>query len=142
MQVTDSNALIVSSEGSGTGPRGHALSVALRAVQSYFTLRSEREIEVEWINLPFVQGGAVVVLLAGIWLIMTGRLVPRGTVDSLREGDKMTIERQREEITEWRTAWIAADLAKRELSRQVGELAETGKITVQLLQSVTEDKRS
>lgn len=96
----------------------------------------------EWINLPFVQGGAVLIVLAGIWLIFTGRLVPRGTVDALREGDRLTIERQRQEITEWRTAWIAADLAKRELASQVGELAETGKVTVQLLRSVTEDNRS
>ena len=96
----------------------------------------------DWINLPFVQGGAVVVLLATIWLIFIGKLVPKKHVDELREGDRLTIERQREEIHEWRTAWIAADLAKRELASQVGELSETGKVTVQLLQSITKDGRS
>lgn len=79
----------------------------------------------------------MVVVIAFVLAMLTGRLMPRSYVADLREGDKMTIERQREEINEWRTAWIAADLAKRELANQVGELAETGKITVQLLQSVT-----
>ncbi len=91
----------------------------------------------EWVGLPFVQGGFMVVVIAFVLAMLTGRLMPRSYVADLREGDKMTIERQREEINEWRTAWIAADLAKRELANQVGELAETGKITVQLLQSVT-----
>lgn len=92
----------------------------------------------EWINLPFVQGGAVVIVLATLWLIITGKLMPKTYVDSLREGDRLTITRQQQEINDWRTAWIAADLAKRELASQVGELSETSKITVQLLRSVTE----
>lgn len=97
----------------------------------------------EWVGLPIVQGGFMVVTIFGVLMMFTGRLLPRSYVETLREGDKMTIERQREEIKEWRTAWIAADLAKRELASQVGELAETGKITVQLLQSVTsKDGRS
>lgn len=96
----------------------------------------------EWINLPFVQGGAVVVLLAGIWLIFTGRLVPKSHHDALRENDRLTITRQQEEIKEWRTAWIAADLAKRELASQVAELTETGKVTVELLRQVAGGKRS
>lgn len=90
----------------------------------------------EWINLPFVQGGAVVLVLAGVWAIFTGRLIPKSHVEALRETDKLTITRQQEEIKEWRTAWIAADLAKRELASQVGELTETGKVTVELLRQV------
>lgn len=96
----------------------------------------------EWISLPFVQGGAVVVLLAGIWMIFTGRLITRSHHAELRENDQMTIKRQQEEIHEWRTAWIAADLAKRELASQVGELTETGKVTVELLRSVAGGKGS
>lgn len=91
----------------------------------------------EWIGLPIVQGGFMVVTIFVILMMITGRLLPRSYVADLREGDKVTIERQREEIVEWRRAWIAADLAKRELANQVSELTETGKITVQLLQSVT-----
>jgi len=90
----------------------------------------------EWIGLPWVQGGFLMVVIAFVLAMLTGRLLPRSYVETLREGDRLTIERQREEITEWRTAWIAADLAKRELASQVGELSQTGKITVQLLQSI------
>ncbi len=93
----------------------------------------------DWINLPFVQGGAVVVLLAGIWLIFTGRMYPKSYVDNLREGDRLTIERQREEIAEWRRAWIAADRTKRELVSQVSDLMETGKVTEQLLTKIAGD---
>lgn len=83
------------------------------------------------------------IVVVTIMAVFTGRLLPKSHVDALREGDKMTIERQQEEIHEWRTAWIAADLAKQELARQVGELTETGKVTVQLLQSIaTKDGRS
>lgn len=96
----------------------------------------------EWINLPFVQGGALVVVLGVIWLMIIGKILPKSHVDALREGDKMTIARQQEEIKEWRTAWIAADLAKRELASQVGELTETGRVTVELLRQVAGGKGS
>jgi len=83
----------------------------------------------------------MLVVIAFVLAMLSGRLLPRSYVQALRKGDELTVERQREEIKEWRTAWIAADLAKRELANQVGELAETGKITVQLLRAVTEDGR-
>ncbi|MFD9949676.1 hypothetical protein ACFWYW_55680 [Nonomuraea sp. NPDC059023] len=38
----------------------------------------------DFIQLPIMQGGAVVVLLAVLWLIFTGRLVPRSTLDDVR----------------------------------------------------------
>lgn len=91
----------------------------------------------EWVNLPFVQGGAVVVLLATIWLIFVGKLVPARHVEELREGDKLTIERQREEISEWRQAWLASDRSKRELASHVSDLMESGKVTEQLLLTIT-----
>lgn len=94
----------------------------------------------EWINLPFVQGGAVVIVLAGIWLIITGKLVPKSHVDSLRENDRLTITRQQEEIAEWRRAWIAADRTKRELASHVSDLMETGKVTEQLLTKIAGDQ--
>lgn len=93
----------------------------------------------EWINLPFVQGGALVVLLAAIWLIFTGKLIPKSHLDSLRENDRLTITHQQEEIAEWRRAWIAADQTKRELASHVHDLMETGKVTEQLLTKIAGD---
>lgn len=91
----------------------------------------------EWINLPWIQGGAVVVVLAGCWLIVIGKLVPLRHVEALREGDKLLIERQRDEIAEWRQAWLMSDRAKRELVSHVSDLMESGKVTEQLLLTIT-----
>lgn len=93
----------------------------------------------EWISLPFVQGGFMLVVIAGVLAILTGRLMPRSYVEDLREGDRLTIERQREEINEWRTAWIAADLSKRELATHVVDLMETGKVTAEALKTIAKD---
>lgn len=93
----------------------------------------------EWIGLPFVQGGFMLVVIAFVLAMLTGRLLPKSYVADLREGDRLTIERQREEISEWRTAWIASDLSKRELVSHVGDLMETGKVTAEALRSIAKD---
>jgi hypothetical protein len=74
---------------------------------------------VELIQLPIVQGGAAIVLLGVVWAVITGRLIPRGTVNSLREEDRLTIARQDAEIKEWRTAWIAGSQVQHEIVSQV-----------------------
>jgi hypothetical protein len=98
-----------------------------------------QDLLMEWVGLPFVQGGFMLVVIAFVLAMLTGRLLPKSYVEDLREGDKLTIERQREEITEWRTAWIAADLSKRELVSHMGDLMETGKVTAEALRSIAKD---
>ncbi|MFI6510147.1 hypothetical protein ACIBCT_21285 [Streptosporangium sp. NPDC050855] len=39
----------------------------------------------EWAQLPIVQGGAAVLLAAFVWLIGTGRLVPRSVLEDARK---------------------------------------------------------
>lgn len=92
----------------------------------------------DWINLPFIQGGALTVLFGAVWAVITGRLVPRHQVAEMREGDKLTIKRQEEEIKEWRTAWIAETMIKRELVTQVNDLMASGKATGELIKTLTE----
>lgn len=90
----------------------------------------------EWINAPITQGGAVALLVGVFIMVMTGRLIPRWVVDRWREQDRLTIERQQSEIKEWRTAWIAENLTKRELALHVGELMESGKVTQELIKGM------
>lgn len=92
----------------------------------------------EWINLPFVQGGALTMLFGCIWAVVTGRLVPRKQVEEMRAGDRLTIKRQEEEIKEWRTAWIAESMIKRELVTHVNDLMASGKATEKLIRTITE----
>jgi hypothetical protein len=92
---------------------------------------------VEWVNLPIAQGGLATVVLGMIVAIVTGRLLPRWWVEQLRQADRLTIERQAEEIREWRSAFIASEKTNRELTHHVRELIETGKVTEQLIRSVS-----
>lgn len=39
----------------------------------------------DFTQFPIVQGGAVAVLLAVLWLVYTGRLVPRSTLEDVRK---------------------------------------------------------
>lgn len=91
----------------------------------------------EWINLPIAQGGFAVLVFGFIVAIFTGRLLPRWWVTQLREADQKTIERQAEEIREWRDAYRTSDQANRVLVAHVSELIETGRVTEQILTSVT-----
>ncbi len=90
----------------------------------------------QWVSLPFVQLGAVGLLVIVFGLVVTGRLMPRWIVRELRKQDALTIKRQEDEIKEWRTAWIAENLTKRELALHVGELMESGKVTQDLIKSI------
>ena len=89
----------------------------------------------EWMNIPLVQGGVWTLLGGALIAVFTGRLLPRWYVTQLRESDRSTIERQREEIKEWRDAAHASELANRELMEQVQELMETGRLANQLFRS-------
>jgi len=81
-------------------------------------------------------GGLVTIFVIAI---LSGRLIPKGYVDDLRAEDRKTIERQAEEIKEWRTAWMAEKLISQELVGHVNELMESGKITQKLLEEIAKD---
>lgn len=93
----------------------------------------------EWINAPVTQWGAVGLLVVVFFMVVTGRLIPRWIVNSWREQDRLTIERQQAEIKEWRTAWIAENLTKRELALHVGELMESSKTTQELIKGMRDE---
>lgn len=89
----------------------------------------------EWMNLPLVQGGVWTLLGGALVAIFTGRLLPRWYVTQLRESDRETIKRQREEIKEWRDTANTREMANREMFGQVQELMETGRLAQHLFQS-------
>lgn len=95
----------------------------------------------DWIP-TVVEGSAATILLAAVWAIFTGRLIPKSMVDSLREIDRTTIDRQQQEIAEWRQAWIVESQTKRELASQVGELMKPAQITGEILRTISEDAGS
>jgi hypothetical protein len=56
----------------------------------------------DFLQLPIVQGGAVVVLLAVLWLVFTGRLVPRSTLEDVRaDRDARIAEADRDAERGW-----------------------------------------
>lgn len=93
----------------------------------------------EWIELPAVQGGLAVVVIGVLIAVFTGRLLPRWWVEQLRENDLATIARQQEEIREWKAAAQTSEAATREALRHFVDLAETGKVTEQLLRSAMKE---
>ncbi len=92
----------------------------------------------EWIELPAVQGGLAVVVIGVLIAVFTGRLLPRWWVEQLRESDRATIERQREEIDEWKGACSLNAQTTRELATHTRDLLETSRVTEQLLRSLAE----
>ena len=78
--------------------------------------------------IPWVQGGAAALLAFAVWLILTGRIVPRAVLkDSQAERDK------------WESAWRTSQDTVTELSQQVTALVEVGKTTEALLRSIVAD---
>jgi hypothetical protein len=80
------------------------------------------------LNLPstvFIQGGAVMLLAATVWLVMTGRLVPRSTVEDARAD---------------RDGWRKTAEAEQEINRiranQFDELLELARTTDQVIRAL------
>lgn len=90
----------------------------------------------DWVNLPIAQGGFAVIVFGVMVSVISGRLIPRSWVDEIRKGDQLTIERQQEEIREWRMAFITAERANRELHSHISELTETARVTRDLIRAV------
>lgn len=77
----------------------------------------------DFAQLPIVQGGAVVVLLAVMWLIYTGRLVPRSTLDDVRTDRDARVAEANADAEEWRRLWQleheAHDLTRRAYAEEM-----------------------
>ena len=93
----------------------------------------------DWIQPWIGAVGPVGLVSIFVIAILTGRLLPKGYVEDLRAEDLKTIERQSEEIREWRTAWMAEKMISRELVSHVDALMESGKITERLLREIVKD---
>lgn len=77
----------------------------------------------DFAQLPIVQGGAVAVLLAVVWLIYTGRLVPRSTLDDVRTDRDARVREANEDADAWRRLWEseheAHDLTRRAYAEEM-----------------------
>jgi len=64
---------------------------------------------------PWIQGGAVGILAAAVWMLFTGRLVPRRV-------HEQAVTRERERADDWRDAYKAADARADLLDKQMTEV--------------------
>ncbi|GAA2308734.1 hypothetical protein GCM10010149_68570 [Nonomuraea roseoviolacea subsp. roseoviolacea] len=71
----------------------------------------------EWAQIPIVQGGAVVVLFAVLWLVFTGRLVPRSTLDDVRADWDARVAEAAEDPEAWKQLYVA-ECQTHQLTRQ------------------------
>lgn len=61
-------------------------------------------------EFPIIQGGAATLLAVVVWLILTGRLVPRSVLDDVRRDRDVRVAEAREEAAEWQaTAKVSAE---------------------------------
>lgn len=74
-------------------------------------------------------GGLVGMLGLAIYLILTGRLWPRNTVDEL-------LTQARSETQVWRDAYEKSETARTEQGAQLAELVEHSRVTIQLLRGL------
>jgi len=55
-------------------------------------------------DLPLIQGGAAALLGVVVWLILTGRVVPRSTLDLVRATQEVRLVEKQHEADEWKAA--------------------------------------
>jgi hypothetical protein len=61
---------------------------------------------VEWAQIPVVQLGAVGVLFAVLWLVFSGRLVPRATLEDVRADRDARVAEASQDATDWRQLYV------------------------------------
>ncbi|WP_068922209.1 hypothetical protein [Planobispora rosea] len=61
----------------------------------------------EWAQIPIVQGGAVAVLLAALWLVLRGQLVPRSTLEDVRADRDARIAEANADAEAWRQLYVS-----------------------------------
>lgn len=76
-------------------------------------------------GLPLAGITAPILLLIGIWLILTGRLVPRRTYDDLLA-----------DRNEWREAHKISESQRETLNQQINSLLEVGKTVESIMHAL------
>lgn len=73
---------------------------------------------------------------AFIWAVLTGRLVPRSTLEDVRADRDARLTEIRKELEDWRTFGMATQQTNQILARQVDELGEVGRTAKQVIQAL------
>lgn len=85
-----------------------------------------------------VQAGAGGTLTIVVLLVLTGRLVPRRSLEDARADRDARLAEWRQQVEQWREAYQIECRARQELAAQVDELLEVARATdrmVQVMQS-------
>lgn len=83
-----------------------------------------------------IQGGAVGVLILVVLAIITGRLVPRRSVDDVRADRDARLAEARARGDEWRAAAQTQDARNDLLSEQVAQLLDATRTTNALIEGL------
>jgi hypothetical protein len=81
-----------------------------------------------------VSFGGIVVL--GIWLILTGRLVPRSSVDSLRADWNERLDSKEVQVQDWKQAYFRSVDIETAQGKQIDELLEHSRATAYFIQTL------
>jgi hypothetical protein len=87
-------------------------------------------------KLPIAGGVSSLLLVAVVWAIFTGRILPRSTLEDVRADRDARLAEIRKEADDWRSAWQVLQETNRVLADQVSELSELGRTTNQLIQAL------
>lgn len=71
----------------------------------------------DWVQLPISQLGAIGVLFGVLWLVFTGRLVPRSTLDDARADRDARVAEANQDAEEWRRLYVS-ECEAHELTRR------------------------
>lgn len=83
-----------------------------------------------------VQGGATAVLILVVLAIVTGRLIPRRSLEDVRADRDARLAEERARGDEWRAAAQAQDTRNDLLSTQVGQLLDAARTTNALIEGL------
>lgn len=84
----------------------------------------------------WVQGGFGLLVAGGVWLVLTGRLLPRSTLEDLRQDRDDRVAEARAETQVWREAYESSKRANEALAIQLNQMLEVGHTANRVLQSL------
>jgi hypothetical protein len=73
-------------------------------------------------NLLLPSASALSILAAGVWLVLTGRLVPREQLNEVRADRDKAVSRADAEVARWRAAYEYSEQARRIDAGHTGQL--------------------
>ncbi len=84
----------------------------------------------------WLQGGFATLVALGVYLVFTGKLVPRSTLKDLRQDRDDRVAEARAETTVWREAYESSKRANEALAIQLNQMLEVGHTANRVLQSL------